>query len=63
MLMLWLWSFQIPPDIVSNGEYLTIHFRTDDSIHWKGFYATYVLTEAPAQFQNKLFEIEDLFKA
>ncbi|PVD37829.1 hypothetical protein C0Q70_00431 [Pomacea canaliculata] len=54
---------EIPPDIVSNGEYLTIHFRTDDSIHWKGFYATYVLTEAPAQFQNKLFEIEDLFKA
>lgn len=47
---------ETPPDVVSSGEYLMIHFRTDDSVHWKGFSASYVLTEAPPEFQNKLYE-------
>ena len=39
-----------------------IHFRTDDSIHWKGFSASYVLTEAPPEFQNKHYKLDNLYK-
>ena len=54
---------QTPDVIKSSGSYLMIHFRTDDSIHWKGFSASYVLSEAPPDFQNKYNKIDMLFKA
>ncbi|KAL8603880.1 hypothetical protein ACOMHN_049698 [Nucella lapillus] len=54
---------ETPEPIKSSGPYLMLHFRTDDSIHWKGFSASYVLTEAPPEFQNKHYKIGDRFKA
>ncbi|XP_076459085.1 tolloid-like protein 1 [Babylonia areolata] len=52
-----------PEPIKSSGSYMMIHFRTDDSIHWKGFSASYVLSEAPPEFQNKHYKIDDIYKA
>ncbi|XP_076463979.1 tolloid-like protein 1 [Babylonia areolata] len=46
-----------PEPIKSTGPYLMIHFRTDDSIHWKGFSASYVLSEAPPEFQTKHYKM------
>jgi hypothetical protein len=60
-------SFQTPEPIKSTGPYMMIYFHTDDSIHWKGFSASYVLAEAPVdQFQVKVTSSqkpEDRFKA
>jgi len=39
---------QIPPEFVSSGRYLLIHFRTDDTINWKGFSAAFVLASPDA---------------
>lgn len=36
---------QLPPDIVTSGDELTIHFVSDDTIHRKGFHAKYQLDD------------------
>ncbi|PIK44513.1 bone morphogenic protein 1 [Apostichopus japonicus] len=36
---------RLPPDIVTNGDELTIHFVSDDTIHRKGFHAKYQLDD------------------
>ncbi|ELU00391.1 hypothetical protein CAPTEDRAFT_221124 [Capitella teleta] len=38
----------IPPEFVSTGRYLTIRFKTDDTINWKGFKAAFVLASPNA---------------
>ncbi|XP_074648145.1 tolloid-like protein 2 isoform X2 [Tubulanus polymorphus] len=35
---------KLPPEIISTGRHLLIHFRTDDTIGWKGFSAAFVLS-------------------
>lgn len=32
---------QIPAEIVSSGQSLLVRFKSDDTINWKGFSATY----------------------
>ncbi|XP_013385673.1 bone morphogenetic protein 1 [Lingula anatina] len=34
---------ELPPEYISTGEYLTLRFRSDDTINWKGFSATYLM--------------------
>lgn len=36
------------PDIVSTGRAMLVRFRSDDTINWKGFYATYALSNTGA---------------
>ncbi|XP_071829747.1 tolloid-like protein 1 isoform X2 [Apostichopus japonicus] len=36
---------RLPPDIVTSGDELTIHFVSDDTIHRKGFHAKYQLDD------------------
>ena len=43
-----VYIFQIPPEFISSGRYLLIHFRTDDTINWKGFSAAFVLASPDA---------------
>lgn len=39
---------EIPPDFVSSGNNLMLNFKTDDTIFWKGFSATYHQVRADA---------------
>ncbi len=41
--------FQLPGEFVSSGMYLLVHFKTDDTINWKGFAAAFELASPDAQ--------------
>ena len=50
-----VWSnFQLPPEFVSSGMYLLVHFKTDDTINWKGFDAVYTLASPDAEAATPL---------
>ncbi|KAK2192635.1 hypothetical protein NP493_27g02025 [Ridgeia piscesae] len=40
---------QIPQEFISTGRHLLIRFKSDDTINWKGFSATYVLAGPNAE--------------
>lgn len=52
--------FQIPDTIQSTTEYILIRFRSDDTINWKGFSATYQLaTSSPDYVEGKdIYDLE-----
>lgn len=45
--------YQMPNDTISSGDSLLVRFRTDDSIHSKGFTLTYYTIESR---ENELVE-------
>ncbi|BFZ17237.1 hypothetical protein BsWGS_20276 [Bradybaena similaris] len=51
---------EIPDPITSSTEYLLIRFRSDDTINWKGFSATYQLaTSSPDYVEGKdIYDLE-----
>lgn len=44
-----MYLFQMPPEFISTGKNLLVRFKTDDTITWKGFSASFVLASPDAE--------------
>lgn len=44
--LLFFLSKQLPPEFLSSSEYLLLRFRSDDSVHGKGFSVAYQALDA-----------------